>query len=141
MWIVKTKPFTRGTIYLGLQHNEDGICQPPSLVETYQADISALNLPGYQTIPMRYVYPAGNLGDIWRCDICRKLWRVAYKCNMCDYTYKNQEGPCRALNHMEGYKWCSDGLFLRSISVELKLLYKRLTARTEKTTLPNRPAI
>ena len=27
---------------------------------------------------------AGSIGDLWRCDQCRKLWRVGRACAYCD---------------------------------------------------------
>lgn len=142
MWIVKTSTNTgridRKTV-VRFGHDENDECRPPIYAEVYQADISILGPEYCQPIPMTYVYPAGNEGDIWRCDVCYKLWRVAKKCDYCDI-YGKLGGPCRTVQHLEGYKWRSDGLFLRSIFVALKLGYKALTVRIKKTTHPNQKA-
>lgn len=44
----------------------------------------------------------GALGDLWRCDQCRRLWRVAKACDVCD-----RRGTCvgRTGSHQVGYTW------------------------------------
>jgi hypothetical protein len=42
----------------------------------------------------------GRLGDLWRCDDCRKLWRVALACDVCELYGDHRGGQCRV-----GLKW------------------------------------
>jgi hypothetical protein len=34
--------------------------------------------------PHREMVPAGQIGELWRCPGCRRLWRIAHACNTCD---------------------------------------------------------
>lgn len=35
--------------------------------------------------PTLFSRPIGHLGDLWRCDDCRKLWRIGRACGWCDH--------------------------------------------------------
>jgi hypothetical protein len=48
-----------------------GCCPPPP------------GLPGSQLGPTSKM-PKGAFGDVWRCDDCRRLWRIGASCDACD---------------------------------------------------------
>jgi hypothetical protein len=53
--------------------------------------------------------PAGELGDLWRCDDCRELWRVGRSCAACDaFGHSSHGGQC-----MVGLAWLPATLWQR----------------------------
>lgn len=42
-----------------------------------------------------------RLDDLWRCDECRMLWRVARACDLCDLI----GGQHQSGQHAVGWKW------------------------------------
>lgn len=49
-----------------------------------------------------HTYPAGRRHDLWRCDECRKLWRIGTRCDQCDPS----DGRATHLGqHAVGDKW------------------------------------
>lgn len=44
---------------------------------------------------------SGRLGDLWRCDDCRKLWRVGRICDNCDFYGVHRGGG----QHAVGLAW------------------------------------
>lgn len=61
------------------------VCEPPSRIER-----------GYVGVP------SGAVGDLWRCDDCRALWRVSDACDLCDLA---GEWPMRDGHHVVGSTW------------------------------------
>lgn len=45
----------------------------------------------------------GRVGDLWRCDGCRKLWRIGLLCKGCDQEGRATECP----NGISGSWWYS----------------------------------
>jgi hypothetical protein len=43
--------------------------------------------------PMGSFDPAGQVGDLWRCDDCGVLWRVGLACDFCDHFGDNRSHP------------------------------------------------
>lgn len=35
-------------------------------------------------LEFRFKEPDGRIGDLWRCDTCRALWRIGDACDVCD---------------------------------------------------------
>jgi hypothetical protein len=46
--------------------------------------------------------PDGRIGDLWRCDHCRRLWRIGEACDLCDYRRRVIE---HAGAHAVGLAW------------------------------------
>jgi hypothetical protein len=45
--------------------------------------------------PHRTVQIDGQIGDLWRCDVDGRVWRVAHACDACDaYGVGNHHGQC-----------------------------------------------
>jgi hypothetical protein len=56
--------------------------------------------------------PAGEFGDLWRCDDCGRLWRLGNDCDTCDPAPPG--GNCRrGGHHPQGLKWRPATLFQR----------------------------
>lgn len=46
--------------------------------------------------------PVGALGDLWRCDDCRRLWRIGHACDSCD---RRKRAQPHAGGHAIGGAW------------------------------------
>jgi hypothetical protein len=46
--------------------------------------------------------PAGEHGDLWRCDDCGTLWRVGYACDICD---RHRDDSPHFGGHTIGLEW------------------------------------
>jgi hypothetical protein len=89
------------------------ICAPPMRQVTY-------TLPAMHTAEsgMRVTHHAtevnGRQGDLWRCDRCGRLWRVASACDACDW-YGSRPHP----------GMCTLGLVWRPATLWQRLRYRR----------------
>lgn len=54
--------------------------------------------------PPAPTYPNGELGDVWRCPGCRRLWRIAPACAPCDL-FGFVGGHRYGGQHMVGTSW------------------------------------
>jgi hypothetical protein len=80
-WIRRTEPTSH-------------TCAPPTYEPVFYI-LSASMTPGAQGGSVALApAPDGNLGDLWRCDDCRRLWRIADACDHCDRTGAQHLGVC-----------------------------------------------
>jgi len=74
----------------------------PAGPATAPTGLAVARIPGLPRV-------VGRLGDLWRCDDCRKLWRVGRACDACElYGTHPGGGQC-----MVGLKWRPAGLWQR----------------------------
>jgi hypothetical protein len=59
-------------------------CEPPMREVEYDFPSGSLTPPTGPPKPFRMTVVDGAEGDLWRCDECRELWRVAEACDYCD---------------------------------------------------------
>ncbi len=80
-------------------------CRPPMRTVSVSPPSTSLN-PASQPPPPTNLYDFtivdGAHGDLWRCDGCRKLWRIGLACDYCD---AHQRDVYHRGSHAVGYRW------------------------------------
>jgi hypothetical protein len=79
------------------------VCEPPMREVAYSLPGGpALRPdPSVQRLRLQVVQVDGQIGDLWRCDVDGRVWRVAHACDACDcYGVGNHGGQCQV-----GRKW------------------------------------
>ena len=69
-------------------------CEPP-MGEVFVQLPAIPGSAGKSTRVKNIDIPAGDRGDLWRCDTCRTLWRVGLRCDACEhYGPGRHDGGC-----------------------------------------------
>lgn len=87
-WVRKTPP------------SEQHECAPPMREVKYEVPSRVVGHEGNPRVH-REQRPDGVRGDLWRCDHCRKLWRIGLACDVCD-RFGDREHPGM---HAVGITW------------------------------------
>lgn len=98
-------------------------CRPPTRERVIKLPTGPAHRPtGFVQSRLPLGDVDGRLGDVWRCDDCRKLWRVGRACAVCDLYGEHAGGG----SHVVGLRW-------RPATLWQRLRYRRTVAAGDPT--------